>query len=113
MKQLQAKARDQEHERDLAFHSYHGFEHTSSVLEIAIVLASASVKVGTSRLVVSSTGFIFRPFQAFWFFGPRGHWLPAMGTQIPRGFRLPPNFIDGRVHLVIVESGTMSRTAVA
>jgi hypothetical protein len=43
MKQLAAKAKGQEADRELAFHSYHGFEHTSSVLEISIVLASVSV----------------------------------------------------------------------
>jgi hypothetical protein len=56
MKQLQAKARDQEHERDLAFHSYHGFEHTSSVLEIAIVLASASVITRMRGLGIAAGG---------------------------------------------------------
>lgn len=43
MKQLQARAKAEEHERELAFHAYHGFEHTSSILEISIVLASVSV----------------------------------------------------------------------
>jgi hypothetical protein len=43
MKQLMAKAKLQEHERDEVFESYHGYEHTSSVLQIAIVLASVSV----------------------------------------------------------------------
>jgi uncharacterized protein DUF4337 len=43
MKQLQEKAKALEEEREKAFHSYHGFEHTSSVLEISIVLASVSV----------------------------------------------------------------------
>ena len=43
MKQLREKAKGQEEDRELAFHSYHGFEHTSSVLEISIVLASVSV----------------------------------------------------------------------
>ena len=43
MKQLKAKAEDQEHDREHAFHAYHGFEYTSSALEISIVLASVSV----------------------------------------------------------------------
>jgi len=43
MKQLMAKAKEEENERELAFHAYHGFEHTSSILEISIVLASVSV----------------------------------------------------------------------
>lgn len=43
MKQLQAKAEDAQRERDHAFHTYHGYEHTSGALEICIVLASVSV----------------------------------------------------------------------
>ena len=43
MKQLMAKAKDQEHERDEAFHAYHGYEYAAGALEIAIVLASVSV----------------------------------------------------------------------
>ena len=43
MKQLKAKADEQEHERDHAFHTYHGYEYTSGALEISIVLASVSV----------------------------------------------------------------------
>jgi hypothetical protein len=54
MKQLQAKAERQEEERELAFHAYHGFEHTSSVLEIAIVLASVSVVTRVHALGVAA-----------------------------------------------------------
>jgi Domain of unknown function (DUF4337) len=43
MKQLQSKAEAQEEDRERAFHAYHGFEYTSSALEISIVLASVSV----------------------------------------------------------------------
>jgi uncharacterized protein DUF4337 len=43
MKQLMATAMSLEHERDEVFEHYHGYEHTSSVLQIAIVLASVSV----------------------------------------------------------------------
>jgi hypothetical protein len=43
MKQLRAKAKQNEDDREFAFHAYHGFEYTSSVLEISIVLASVSV----------------------------------------------------------------------
>jgi Domain of unknown function (DUF4337) len=43
MKQLMAKAKGLEKDRDESFHAYHGFEHTSSILEISIVLASVSV----------------------------------------------------------------------
>ena len=43
MKQLRAKAVDEEKIRDHAFHAYHGYEYTTGALEIAIVLASVSV----------------------------------------------------------------------
>ena len=68
----------------------------------ADVLSSPTRADGTSRLVVSDTGGIFHPWQVFWFLGPRGHWLPAMADRIPRGFRLPPGWLGGRAHLLIV-----------
>jgi len=43
MKQLRAKAEHEQHDRDHAFHKYHGYEYTSGALEISIVLASVSV----------------------------------------------------------------------
>jgi hypothetical protein len=43
MKQLEAKAKKKQLERDDALEAYHGYEHTSGALEIAIVLASVSV----------------------------------------------------------------------
>jgi hypothetical protein len=54
MKQLMEKAKDQERERDRAFHAYHGFEHTSSILEISIVLASVSVVTRVRALGVAA-----------------------------------------------------------
>jgi hypothetical protein len=54
MKQLMAKAKGQEEERELAFHAYHGYEHTSSVLEIAIVLASVSVVTRVHALGIAA-----------------------------------------------------------
>jgi Domain of unknown function (DUF4337) len=58
MKQLKAKAEDQEHDRELAFHAYHGFEYTASALEISIVLASVSVvtRVHVLGLVAAGIG---------------------------------------------------------
>lgn len=56
MKQLEARARDQEHDRDIAFHAYHGFEYTSSALEISIVLASVSVVTRVHALGVVAAG---------------------------------------------------------
>lgn len=56
MKQLKAKAEDQEREREVAFHAYHGFEYTSSALEISIVLASVSVVTRVHALGIVATG---------------------------------------------------------
>ena len=54
-----------------------------------MLLSSATVKAATSRLIVVTTrGTLFHPWQVFWFFGPRGHWLPVMGPLRPA--RLPP-----------------------
>ncbi len=54
MKQLREKAKEEEHERDHSFHSYHGFEHTSSILEISIVLASVSVVTRVRSLGIAA-----------------------------------------------------------
>jgi hypothetical protein len=60
MKQLMAKAKDEERDRELAFHAYHGFEHTSSILEISIVLASVSVvtRVRTLGIAAGAIGLL-------------------------------------------------------
>lgn len=42
-KQLTARAKEQEHERDHEFHVYHQFERATGALQIAIVLASVSI----------------------------------------------------------------------
>jgi hypothetical protein len=54
MLQLKAKAEDQERERETAFHAYHGFEQTSSVLELSIVLASVSVVTNVRALGIAA-----------------------------------------------------------
>ena len=54
MKQLADKARQQEAERDHAFHRYHGFELVVGALEIAIVLASVSVVTRMRALAIGA-----------------------------------------------------------
>jgi Domain of unknown function (DUF4337) len=54
MKQLKEKAELQEVDREFAFHAYHGFEYTSSALEISIVLASVSVVTRVRALGVAA-----------------------------------------------------------
>jgi hypothetical protein len=58
MKQLEAKAKQTLLERDRAFEAYHGYEHTSGALEIAIVLASVSVvtRIRTLGFVAGGIG---------------------------------------------------------
>ena len=54
MKQLKDKALHEEHERDAAFHAYHGYEYTAGALEIAIVLASVSVVTRLHQLGIAA-----------------------------------------------------------
>ena len=58
MKQLRAKAEGLEHDRDHAFHLYHGYEYTSGALEIGIVLASVSVvtRIRTLGIAAAAIG---------------------------------------------------------
>ena len=60
MKQLKEKAAHEEHVRDIAFHAYHGYEYTTGVLEIAIVLASVSVvtRIRTLGVVAGAMGVV-------------------------------------------------------
>ena len=67
-----------------------------------ILLASPSLGSGASNLSMSATGVIFHPWQAFWFFARRGDWNPSAGVFIPRGFRLPPAWLGGGAHVLIV-----------
>ncbi|HZL54202.1 MAG TPA: hypothetical protein VFC22_01120 [Solirubrobacteraceae bacterium] len=67
-----------------------------------ILMASGSLTAGTARVATTATGETFHPWQVFWFFGARGHWTPAMSGYILNGFRLPPTWIGGRPHLLIV-----------
>jgi hypothetical protein len=53
-KELEEKAREKEHERDVAFAEYHHYEVASAALQIGIVLASASVI--TSMVVLAWLG---------------------------------------------------------
>ncbi len=77
----------------------------AGALVAPMLLSSVSVSSGTSRLVVADTGVIFHPWQMFWFFGSRGHWLPSMLGSIARGFRIPPPWLGGRAHMLIVWLG--------
>jgi hypothetical protein len=55
-KELMAKAREAEHERDIALARYHNYEIASAAFQIAIVLASASVITAMMILTWISCG---------------------------------------------------------
>jgi hypothetical protein len=55
MKQLAARAKHLEEDRNEAFHRYHNYEYAAGALEIAIVLASVSVVTGMRSLAVTAT----------------------------------------------------------
>ena len=55
-KELLAKARDYEEERDLALADYHNFEFGGAALQLGIVLASASVITGMPALALVAVG---------------------------------------------------------
>ena len=50
-KQLEEKAREAEHERDLSLAKYHHYELSSAAFQVGIVLASAAVITGMAALV--------------------------------------------------------------
>jgi hypothetical protein len=75
----------------------------TGVLEAPIFLATGGgVTNGTSRVIVNSTGTVFYPWQIWWFLGTPGHWRIGMGPLTPPGFRIPPGWIVGRAHELIV-----------
>jgi hypothetical protein len=77
----------------------------AGLLLAPIAIASASVKIASNRITVNDAGTIFYPQQIWWFLGTPGRWLPAMRGQILHGFRLPPTWLQGRAHLLIVWIG--------
>ncbi len=70
-----------------------------------LALASSNIHAATGRITANDGGTIFYPQQVWWFFGAPGHWVPAMAGQIPRGFRWPPSWLQGRAHMLIVWIG--------
>jgi hypothetical protein len=75
----------------------------SGALLAPILLASPSLASGADNLSMSSgTSVIFHPWQVFWFFARRGDWDPQAGLFIPSGFRLPPAWLGGGAHVLIV-----------
>jgi hypothetical protein len=67
-----------------------------------IAIAAGSVSATGGRLTVSESGAIFNAQQIWWFLGTPGHWVAAMGTQLPRGYRLPPGWLGDVAHPLII-----------
>lgn len=77
----------------------------AGLLLAPIAIASTSVKAASARVTVNNGGTIFYPQQIWWFLGTPGRWVPAMRNQILYGFRMPPSWLQGRAHLLIVWIG--------
>lgn len=71
-KQLSARAKHAEHERDLAMARYHHYEIASAAFQIAIVLCSAAVITGALALayVAGGIGVAGLAFTAIGYFAP-------------------------------------------
>jgi hypothetical protein len=71
-RELTARAREAEHQRDRAFASYHQFEVSSAAYQLAIVLASASVVTGVVLLAwfAGGLGIIGVVFSLLGWFAP-------------------------------------------
>jgi hypothetical protein len=77
----------------------------AGIMLAPLAIVAGDVKIASGRITANDTGAIFYPQQLWWFFGHPGHWVPAMLGQVPHGFRLPPPWLQGRAHLLIVWIG--------
>lgn len=75
--ELMRRAREMEHERDLALNKYHYFEFASAALQIGIVLCSAAVITGMIVLVwiAGGLGVLGLAFMGMALFFPHVHLL--------------------------------------
>jgi hypothetical protein len=71
-KELAARAKATEHKRDRALAAYHNYELASGAVQIAIVLASASIITGLAALVwiAGALGLVGVAFSLIAFFWP-------------------------------------------
>ena len=78
--ELARRAKEKEHERDIALNKYHYFEFASAALQIGIVLCSAAVITGTIVLVwiAGAAGVIGLALMAMALFFPHVHLLPGV-----------------------------------
>ena len=75
--ELMRRAKEMEHERDIALNKYHYFEFASAALQIGIVLCSAAVITGIIMLVwvAGGLGVLGLLFMSMAFFFPHVHLL--------------------------------------
>jgi ABC-type nickel/cobalt efflux system permease component RcnA len=75
--ELARRAKEKEHERDLALNKYHYFEFASAALQIGIVLCSAAIITGMMMLVwvAGGAGILGLAFMAMALFFPHVHLL--------------------------------------
>jgi hypothetical protein len=75
--ELMRRAKEMEHERDIALNKYHYFEFASAALQIGIVLCSAAVITGIILLVwvAGGLGVLGLAFMAMALFFPQVHLL--------------------------------------
>ena len=66
------------------------------------LVSGGALASAAGRLSLTNTVGQFHTQQVFWFIGSRGHWVPAMGTQILRDFRVSPGWLDSASHPLII-----------
>ena len=80
LKELRARAKQEEEERDLALAKYHHYELASAAFQVGIVLASATVITGIVALawIGGALGLVGLALTLFGFFAP--HALPLIAV---------------------------------
>ncbi len=77
---------------------------TATAFLLPLALGTGGVQAAAGRLSVNDGGPLFHPQQLWWFAGRPRTWTTAMSSQIPHGFRFPPDWLQGRAHAIVVLS---------
>jgi hypothetical protein len=78
---------------------------TVALLAPLAAVHSGGIASATRGIAVTQTGTIFRPQQAWWFFGDTRQVVHDLAGRVQHGWRTPPAWLDGRAHLLIVWLG--------
>ena len=73
---------------------------TAALLLVPFALAGSAGSVVNGG--VTHTGTIFNPWQLWWFLGSHAHPVRDLGGHIRLGYRVPPGWITGMAHQLIV-----------